>query len=416
MTRDSGGVSRRQVTQASLVGAAALALEAGEAAAQPKAKPPGKKRYALVGAGHRANMYQEAIRNVLRERGARRALRHESRAPPARRRRRQEKGQARAEGLRRRRLRRMIAENKPDTVYRDDRRRDARRVHPARDALGCDVITEKPMTTDAAEVPVDHRRPPRDRQEVHASRSTIATRRVRSQIKELLMGGDHRRRAVGRVQLAARHVSRRRLLPPLAQPEEESGGLMVHKATHHFDLVNWWLVGDRRSRCAPSASASSTRRRWRRRLGLASQHERCLTCPEKEKCTFELDLADERVPQVALSRQRAARRLLPRPLRLPPRDRHRRHMNVIVKYDKGATLSYTLNAFAPWEGYTMRFNGTKGRLEHKMENRMRDARGSERPREPCNRSIRTSACTRCARVRTKSSRARGRAIITAAIP
>ncbi|PKO50302.1 MAG: gfo/Idh/MocA family oxidoreductase, partial [Betaproteobacteria bacterium HGW-Betaproteobacteria-20] len=20
-----------------------------------------------------------------------------------------------------------------------------------------------------------------------------------------------------------------------------SGGLMVHKATHHFDLINWWL-------------------------------------------------------------------------------------------------------------------------------------------------------------------------------
>ena len=23
--------------------------------------------------------------------------------------------------------------------------------------------------------------------------------------------------------------------------KENSGGLMVHKATHHFDLVNWWL-------------------------------------------------------------------------------------------------------------------------------------------------------------------------------
>ena len=23
--------------------------------------------------------------------------------------------------------------------------------------------------------------------------------------------------------------------------KQNSGGLMVHKATHHFDLVNWWL-------------------------------------------------------------------------------------------------------------------------------------------------------------------------------
>ena len=24
--------------------------------------------------------------------------------------------------------------------------------------------------------------------------------------------------------------------------KNNSGGLMVHKATHHFDLVNWWLA------------------------------------------------------------------------------------------------------------------------------------------------------------------------------
>src|SRR5687767_15253676 len=23
--------------------------------------------------------------------------------------------------------------------------------------------------------------------------------------------------------------------------KENSGGLLVHKATHHFDLINWWL-------------------------------------------------------------------------------------------------------------------------------------------------------------------------------
>src|SRR5204863_8157376 len=41
-------------------------------------------------------------------------------------------------------------------------------------------------------------------------------------------------------------------------------------------------------------------------------------------------------------------------------------MNVIVKYKTGATLSYSLNAFNAWEGYTVAFNGTKGRLEHRL--------------------------------------------------
>ena len=31
--------------------------------------------------------------------------------------------------------------------------------------------------------------------------------------------------------------------------KDKSGGLLVHKATHHFDLVNWWLASTpRRSR------------------------------------------------------------------------------------------------------------------------------------------------------------------------
>ena len=41
-------------------------------------------------------------------------------------------------------------------------------------------------------------------------------------------------------------------------------------------------------------------------------------------------------------------------------------MNVIVKYKTGVTLSYSLNAFNSWEGYTIAFNGTKGRIEHEI--------------------------------------------------
>jgi len=40
-------------------------------------------------------------------------------------------------------------------------------------------------------------------------------------------------------------------------------------------------------------------------------------------------------------------------------------MHAIVKYRSGATMSYSLHAFMPWEGYIIAFNGTRGRLEHK---------------------------------------------------
>jgi hypothetical protein len=42
-------------------------------------------------------------------------------------------------------------------------------------------------------------------------------------------------------------------------------------------------------------------------------------------------------------------------------------MQALVNYDTGATLKYSLNAFCAWEGYTIQFNGTRGRLEHKCE-------------------------------------------------
>jgi hypothetical protein len=38
-------------------------------------------------------------------------------------------------------------------------------------------------------------------------------------------------------------------------------------------------------------------------------------------------------------------------------------MSALVKYSNGATMTYSLNAFMPFEGYRLAFNGEKGRLE-----------------------------------------------------
>lgn len=38
-------------------------------------------------------------------------------------------------------------------------------------------------------------------------------------------------------------------------------------------------------------------------------------------------------------------------------------MGVLVKYENNAILTYSLVAYAPWEGFRAVFNGTKGRLE-----------------------------------------------------
>src|SRR5690348_9436260 len=36
-------------------------------------------------------------------------------------------------------------------------------------------------------------------------------------------------------------------------------------------------------------------------------------------------------------------------------------MAVLVRYDTGATMTYHLTAYAPWEGYRLMMNGSRGR-------------------------------------------------------
>jgi predicted dehydrogenase len=101
-----------------------------------------------------------------------------------------------------------------------------------------------------------------------------------------------------------------------------------------------------------------------KRLGLQSHHERCHTCPEKDKCTFALDLAaNPGLKSMYLDQEKHDGYFRDLCVFRPDIDIEDT-MNVIVKYDTGATLCYSLNAFNSWEGYTIAFNGTKGRLEH----------------------------------------------------
>ncbi|MEU5001811.1 Gfo/Idh/MocA family oxidoreductase [Streptomyces sp. NPDC021622] len=105
---------------------------------------------------------------------------------------------------------------------------------------GCDVVTEKPMTTsaDRARRILDTER--RTGREVRVA-FNYRYNPVHSAVRELLAGGEIG--DIGSVHfewlLDLRHGAdyfRRR-----HRNKANSGRLMVHKATHHFDLVSWRL-------------------------------------------------------------------------------------------------------------------------------------------------------------------------------
>ena len=330
---------------------------------RPTAPSSPRRRYAIVGMGSRHELYQDGIEKVHAgtavlvalcdsnpgrvEVARARSARNGAPVPP---------GYAAAD------FGRMLAETKPDTVVvttMDATHHDY--IVRAMEA-GCDVITEKPMTTDAEKC----------RQILDTRHRTGRSCRVtfnyrysppRSQVKELLMSGE-----IGEVLSVDFHwllnthhgadYFRR-----WHSDKKNSGGLFVHKSTHHFDLVNWWLGA------MPVTVMATGKREFytpatARRFGLTGPHERCHTCPEQAKCGFFMDLAaTPTLKQLYLDQEKhdgyfRDRCIFREDINIEDT------MNALVTYDTGATLSYSLNAFNAWEGYTVAFNGTKGRIEH----------------------------------------------------
>ncbi|UCH10813.1 MAG: gfo/Idh/MocA family oxidoreductase, partial [Fidelibacterota bacterium] len=96
-------------------------------------------------------------------------------------------------------------------------------------------------------------------------------------------------------------------------------------------------------------------------------YERCRTCPQKSLCGFELDLAKSpTLKSLYLENEHYDGYYRDRCVFRPGIDIEDT-MNVLVRYDNDVTLCYSLNAFNSWEGYYIVFNGTKGRIEHQIE-------------------------------------------------
>ncbi|MEV8173562.1 Gfo/Idh/MocA family oxidoreductase [Microbacterium sp. NPDC079176] len=141
--------------------------------------------------------------------------------------------------------------------------------------------------------------------------------------------------------------------------KKNSGGLLVHKSSHHFDLVNWWI------RSQPTRVFASGGLRFYGAENAAGRGlgERPARGTHDGGDLFELDLrTDERLTALYLDAEE--------------HDGYRRDLDVfsegitiednlalVVDYASGATMSYSLNAHSPWEGYRVAVNGTLGRVE-----------------------------------------------------
>lgn len=226
---------------------------------------------------------------------------------------------------------------------------------------GCDVVVEKPLTTDAEKA----------RQVVEAvqasGRSLVATFNYRYSPRNFMAKKLISEGAIGEVtsvhfEWVLDTIHGADYFRRWHRDKQNSGGLLVHKASHHFDLVNWWIAavpetvyaqGDLRFYGADNAKAR----------GLGERPTRSYGSDGIGSDPFALDItANPRTKRLYLDAEKDDGYIRDRDVfseGISIED----NMSVLVRYTNRALLTYSLNAHSPWEGYRVAFNGTAGRLE-----------------------------------------------------
>ncbi|HTG71539.1 MAG TPA: Gfo/Idh/MocA family oxidoreductase, partial [Candidatus Udaeobacter sp.] len=162
--------------------------------------------------------------------------------------------------------------------------------------------------------------------------------------------------------------------------KQNSGGLLVHKSTHHFDLVNFWIGSQPESVFAYGDLLFYGRENAEQR-GETQFYERATGNPVAENDPFALHLdKNDHLKAMYLDAEHE--------------DGYRRDqsvfgdginiedtMGVLVRYKNNAILTYSLNAYLPWEGYRIAFNGTKGRIEMNIVEQSYVNSGGEKSQE-----------------------------------
>ena len=322
-----------------------------------------KKKYVQVGTGGRARMFYEAIATTYKDTSELVAFCDLSptRMNFANKILTEKHGVPAAKTYYYTDFEKMLDEIKPDTVIVTTVDRTHHDYIIRAMEKGYNVISEKPMTIDAkkAQAIIDCQK--------RTGKSLRVTFNYRyaphqTKIRELIMDG-----VLGEVfsvhfewllntQHGADYFRR------WHRNKLNSGGLLVHKSTHHFDLVNFWL-GSRPSTVFAMGDLNFYGMKNAERRGVTNFYYRCHGSEAAKGDPFAIDIEKNEVLKALYLDAEADSGYI--------RDRSvfsddisiEDTMGVMVRYENNAILTYSLNAYMPWEGYNIMFNGSKGRLE-----------------------------------------------------
>ena len=255
----------------------------------------------------------------------------------------------------------MIKHHKPDTIIVTSVDRTHHTYIMRALELGCDVITEKPMTVDAIKCQAI----------LDCVKKTGRNLRVtfnyryaphNTKIRELISKG-----TIGNVNsvhfewlLDTRHGAD--YFRRWHRDKRNSGGLLVHKSTHHFDLVNFWLDTKPNIVFAMGDLMFYGRENAEKR-GVIEFYTRAHSSEFAKEDPFALNMSNNAtLKAMYLDAEKDDGYIRDQSVfgdGISIEDT----MGVLVRYQSNAILTYSLNAYMPWEGFRVAFNGTKGRIQ-----------------------------------------------------
>lgn len=138
--------------------------------------------------------------------------------------------------------------------------------------------------------------------------------------------------------------------------KENSGSLWVHKATHHFDLLNWWVESD------PAEVFAKGKLEFYGKNN-TFRHTHCRPCPHKSQCNFYYDITKNKTYMGLYVEQEKHDGYLRDGCVWKDDINIYDKMAATIQYANGVQVSYSLTTYSPYEGYRIAFNGTKGRID-----------------------------------------------------
>lgn len=219
----------------------------------------------------------------------------------------------------------------------------------------CDVLTEKPLTIDEEKCQdiIDAER--------RSSKNLIVGFNYRwspymTKIKELLVNNE-----IGPITSVDFHwylnnyhgASYFRRWHGLRQ---EGGTLWVHKATHHFDLLNWWLNSEPEEVFAYGDLSH---------YGNAGpfRGNNCRDCAHTKDCKYHWDITqNEFMMKLYVENEKHDGYIRDNCLYRPEINIQDK-MSAQIKYANNVLVNYSLTTYSPFEGWRIAFNGHNGRIE-----------------------------------------------------